>query len=264
MRLSRADLDSTSQCSSAREQPGGPGWEATSTWASCPSNLSCRSPRSWPSRPRSRRPPERRSTLYAWITPTRYSVERSPDAGFAYSRPSQERSLRGVRSRCRNGSSSTRSSPAPRAISPAPGESRGGSVTNLVLVTRKLATLEEHLRRLRQRRPAAIEAFEQDLLLQDAIAMGILVVVQEAMDIALHLASDEGWTLAARDHRSRAGDDPLRHGAASQPHRARLRHRRCGPDLELATSRDHRLGAVRHGHLGIPSPPTESRYVAMT
>ena len=35
----------------------------------------------------------------------------SCEAGFAYSRPSQERSLRGVRSRCRNGSSSTRSSP---------------------------------------------------------------------------------------------------------------------------------------------------------
>ena len=70
-------------------------------------------------------------------------------------------------------------------------------MTNIVLVTRKLATLEDHLQRLRQRRPQTIEIFERDLLLQDAIALGILVVVQEAMDIALHIASDEGWTLAS-------------------------------------------------------------------
>src|SRR5262249_18265416 len=29
------------------------------------------------------------------------------------------------------------------------------------------------------------------------IALGILVVVQEAMDIALHIASDEGWEIAS-------------------------------------------------------------------
>lgn len=38
--------------------------------------------------------------------------------------------------------------------------------------------------------------FRADLVVQDAIAMSILVIVQEAMDIALHIASDEGWPLA--------------------------------------------------------------------
>ena len=70
-------------------------------------------------------------------------------------------------------------------------------MTNVMLVARKLATLDDHLGRLKQRRPATIEIFAGDLLLQDAIAMGILVVVQEAMDIALHIASDEGWPLAS-------------------------------------------------------------------
>jgi uncharacterized protein YutE (UPF0331/DUF86 family) len=70
-------------------------------------------------------------------------------------------------------------------------------VTNVTLVARKLALMDEHLRRLRARRPSDLAVFEQDLLLQDAIAMGVLVVVQEAMDIALHIASDEGWELAA-------------------------------------------------------------------
>jgi uncharacterized protein YutE (UPF0331/DUF86 family) len=70
-------------------------------------------------------------------------------------------------------------------------------VTNVALVAKKLAVLDEHLRRLRGRRPTTLEAFVEDTLVQDAVAMGVLVVVQEAMDIALHIASDEGWELAA-------------------------------------------------------------------
>lgn len=69
-------------------------------------------------------------------------------------------------------------------------------MTNVPLVAAKLAMLEEHLRRLRDRRPAEAAAFKADSLLQDAVAMSVLVVVQEAMDIALHIASDEGWELA--------------------------------------------------------------------
>jgi len=65
-------------------------------------------------------------------------------------------------------------------------------VTNVVLVARKLAILEEHLRRLRERRPAELKVFEADSLLQDAVALSLLVVVQEAIDIALHIASAGG------------------------------------------------------------------------
>lgn len=70
-------------------------------------------------------------------------------------------------------------------------------MTNVVLVARKLATLEEHLRRLRERRPAELAVFRADSLLQDAVALSVLVVVQEAIDIALHIASDEGWEHAS-------------------------------------------------------------------
>jgi uncharacterized protein YutE (UPF0331/DUF86 family) len=70
-------------------------------------------------------------------------------------------------------------------------------MTNEALVARKLAVLEEHLRRLRERRPATVEAFRADALLQDAVAMSVLVVVQEAIDVALHIASDEGWEVAS-------------------------------------------------------------------
>jgi uncharacterized protein YutE (UPF0331/DUF86 family) len=69
-------------------------------------------------------------------------------------------------------------------------------MTNVELVVRKLVVLVEHVRRIRQRRPDDVAAFEADSLRQDAIAMSLLVVVQEAIDIALHIASDEGWQLA--------------------------------------------------------------------
>lgn len=70
-------------------------------------------------------------------------------------------------------------------------------MTNVPLVVKKLSVLNEHLARLRHRRPATLDSFVNDTLLQDAIAMSVLVVVQEAMDIALHIASDNGWELAA-------------------------------------------------------------------
>jgi uncharacterized protein YutE (UPF0331/DUF86 family) len=69
-------------------------------------------------------------------------------------------------------------------------------MTNVELVARKLAVLEEHLRRLRERRPADAAELRTNTLLQDAIAMSLLVVVQEATDVALHIASDEGWEIA--------------------------------------------------------------------
>lgn len=69
-------------------------------------------------------------------------------------------------------------------------------MTNVELVTRKLALVDEHVRRLKTRRPAEMGPFRADLLLQDAVALGVLVVVQELVDIALQIASDEGWELA--------------------------------------------------------------------
>jgi uncharacterized protein YutE (UPF0331/DUF86 family)/predicted nucleotidyltransferase len=65
------------------------------------------------------------------------------------------------------------------------------------IVLRKLASLREHVGRMRRRRPPDAARFRSDVDLQDAIAMSLLVAVQEALDIALHMASDEGWGLPA-------------------------------------------------------------------
>jgi uncharacterized protein YutE (UPF0331/DUF86 family) len=66
-------------------------------------------------------------------------------------------------------------------------------MTNADLVARKLATLREHLARIRRRRTATADELRDDVDRLDALSLSLLVVVQEAVDIAYHLASDEGW-----------------------------------------------------------------------
>ena len=70
-------------------------------------------------------------------------------------------------------------------------------MTDPAVIARKLSALTEHCRRLRQRRPVDLEKLRESTLLQDAIALSILVAVQEAVDIALHISSDEGWGVPA-------------------------------------------------------------------
>lgn len=68
-------------------------------------------------------------------------------------------------------------------------------MTDRLIVLKKLAMLREHAGRVRRRRPASCEVFEADIDIQDAVALSFLVAVQEANDIAMHLAADEGWGL---------------------------------------------------------------------
>jgi uncharacterized protein YutE (UPF0331/DUF86 family) len=69
-------------------------------------------------------------------------------------------------------------------------------MTNASLVERKLGVITDHVARMKTRRPPNVESFRTDLLVQDAISMSLLVAVQEALDVSLHIASDEGWELA--------------------------------------------------------------------
>jgi uncharacterized protein YutE (UPF0331/DUF86 family) len=71
-------------------------------------------------------------------------------------------------------------------------------VTSTAIVLRKLAILREHVARARRRRQATLEEFQSNVDAQDALALSLLVALQEAGDIALHMAADEGWGVAAR------------------------------------------------------------------
>ena len=70
-------------------------------------------------------------------------------------------------------------------------------MTDPTLVLRKLATMHEHLARARRRRPPDVAILEADTDLHDALAMSVLVAIQEALDVAFHIVTDEGWGLPA-------------------------------------------------------------------
>jgi uncharacterized protein YutE (UPF0331/DUF86 family) len=66
-------------------------------------------------------------------------------------------------------------------------------MTDIGLVLRKLQRLREQIALVRSRRPAAPEALATDLLLRDAMALALMVALQETIDIAYHIVADEGW-----------------------------------------------------------------------
>src|SRR4051794_1374505 len=66
-------------------------------------------------------------------------------------------------------------------------------MTDTLLVLRKLGLLREAVERLRAWRPESADELRATPMLRDAIALNVLVVVSEAIDIAFHVATDEGW-----------------------------------------------------------------------
>jgi uncharacterized protein YutE (UPF0331/DUF86 family) len=70
-------------------------------------------------------------------------------------------------------------------------------MTNRLLVLRKLARLRERLAQARARRPPSPEALHADAILLDALALSVMVALQEAIDVAFHVCTDEGWGVPA-------------------------------------------------------------------
>ena len=66
-------------------------------------------------------------------------------------------------------------------------------MTDAGLVLHKLGVLREHIERVRRRRPASAALLRADVDRQDALAMSLLVAVQEAIDVAFHIVADERW-----------------------------------------------------------------------
>ncbi|MGA7120001.1 MAG: DUF86 domain-containing protein [Polyangiaceae bacterium] len=70
-------------------------------------------------------------------------------------------------------------------------------MTNRLLVLRKLSLVRERVLQARSRRSASPEALRSNDVLLDALALSVLIAVQEAIDIAFHIATDEGWGVPA-------------------------------------------------------------------
>jgi uncharacterized protein YutE (UPF0331/DUF86 family) len=141
-------------------------------------------------------------------------------------------------------------------------------VTDAALVLSKLSTLRDHVERARRRRPASAQMLRNDDDLQDALAMSLLVAIQEAADIAFHISADEGWGIpgsyADAFHilaRHRVIDTPLAEELArTVAVRHRLAHGYATVDLDrLWTELPAGLGALDRYAAAIAkfaAPPT--------
>lgn len=67
-------------------------------------------------------------------------------------------------------------------------------MTNRRIVLRKIETLRQHHKRLRDRLARRGRSPDAEGDLDDAIAMSLVVCVQEVIDIASHIATDDGFS----------------------------------------------------------------------
>ena len=88
-------------------------------------------------------------------------------------------------------------------------------MTNVALVSRKLAMLSEFAQRARSRRPGSVQALAANSELQDALSMAVLVAIQESIDIAFHVVADERW--GAPSSYAEGFEALAKHGVISPP-----------------------------------------------
>jgi uncharacterized protein YutE (UPF0331/DUF86 family) len=93
-------------------------------------------------------------------------------------------------------------------------------MTDDTVILRKLTSLRDHVERLKRRRPADPKELAHNLDLQDAIGLSLLVAIQEAVDIALHLSADHGWGIPASYAQS--FETLARHSVIDEPLASRM------------------------------------------
>jgi uncharacterized protein YutE (UPF0331/DUF86 family) len=86
-------------------------------------------------------------------------------------------------------------------------------MTDAGLVLDKLRRLRDGVALVRERRPSSPDTLRTDPVLRDALAMSLLVTVQQVADIAYHIAADEGWGVP--DSHAEALDLLASHGVMS-------------------------------------------------
>ena len=70
------------------------------------------------------------------------------------------------------------------------------------VIRRKISQIEEHIRRIRSIPPKSLEEFRKDTINQDVFLFNITQAVQNCIDIATHIVSDEGWGMPGTQRES--------------------------------------------------------------
>lgn len=113
-------------------------------------------------------------------------------------------------------------------------------MTDVALVLHKLRRLREQIALVRARRPESAEVLATDLVVRDALAMALLVAVQEVVDIAYHVAADSGWGV------------PTSHADALD---ALARHAAIRPETAATVAGVARMrNRIAHGYASVDHP----------
>lgn len=61
------------------------------------------------------------------------------------------------------------------------------------IISRKVSYIEEHLRRIKELPLTSLDVFKKDTNIQDILLFNLTQAIQNCIDIAAHIVSDEGW-----------------------------------------------------------------------
>lgn len=68
-------------------------------------------------------------------------------------------------------------------------------MVNQSIVSRKAISVEEHVRRIKELPSTSLDVFKKDTNSQDILLFNLTQAIQNCIDIAAHIVSDEGWGL---------------------------------------------------------------------
>lgn len=66
-------------------------------------------------------------------------------------------------------------------------------MVNQSIISRKMSSIEEHLRRIKDMPSIPLDVFKKDTNIQDILLFNLTQAIQNCIDIAAHIVSDEGW-----------------------------------------------------------------------
>lgn len=65
------------------------------------------------------------------------------------------------------------------------------------IIMRKVSSVEKHLRRIKELPQISLDEFSNDANVQDILLFNLTQAIQNCIDIAAHIVSDEGWGVPA-------------------------------------------------------------------
>lgn len=66
-------------------------------------------------------------------------------------------------------------------------------MVNRSIISRKVSSIEEHLRRMKALPSTSLDVFKKDTNSQDILLFNLTQSIQNCIDITAHIVSDEGW-----------------------------------------------------------------------